>query len=130
MYVIPNAIREKIYEDGGVEYTPIVTIGEQPISLSNIKSLVVSRPVINKEDKYMHLGSFISDKLTMTLHKPEEIDFSQKVHLSVKMKCIVYFLVMKYNIFGQAFRKRMFDYCIFWMRKRCLKREMKFRLWL
>lgn len=85
METIPSQIRDRIYVDGGVEYTPLITIGDTPIDIHNIKTLKIERPATDTSQKSFRLGNFIADKLTMTLYKPDTIDLSGKLHLAVQM---------------------------------------------
>ena len=85
MYVINERLSQKIY-DGGLQYTPVVKIGEDIVDNSNIKSLEISDPIIDNESKFMYLGTFISKKLTLEFRNLQSIDFNAQIRVSIKVK--------------------------------------------
>lgn len=84
MYVINENLRDRIY-DGGLQYTPIIQIGETVIDNSNIKSFEISDPLIDTEKKFLYLGTFISKQLTLEFRNIQNIDFNEQISVSYQI---------------------------------------------
>ena len=85
MYVIDSSLRDKIY-NGGVLYTPIVTIGNTIIPNNNIEYINVDNPFLDKTSQIFSLGSFVSTQIEIKLHNAINIDFSEQINLSVNIE--------------------------------------------
>ena len=84
MYTINDNLRKKIY-DGGLEYTPIITIGNTELDWGNIEYINIDDPIIDKQSQTMYIGTFISKKLEMKFRKPASIDLSEQITYSIKI---------------------------------------------
>lgn len=84
MYPISNEKRQKIY-NGGLYYTPIVTIGGVTIPYTEIKSISIDDPIIDASNQTMYIGTFIAKKLDMEFRTLQNIDLTQQIDYSIKI---------------------------------------------
>ena len=84
MYVISNNIRNKFYS-GGLQYTPLLYIGETQIQAENIKSISFDDPVYDKQSEVMYIGTFISKKLEIELRTTQELDLTEPINFSIQV---------------------------------------------
>lgn len=84
MYTISSTIRNKIY-NGGLEYTPVITIGETPLDWGNIEYISIDNPIIDKTNQTMYIGTFISKQLEMKFKTPNNIDLSEPITYEIKI---------------------------------------------
>lgn len=84
-YTVSNNYRKVIYS-GGAEHTALLTIGEETIDVSNIKSITISDSIIDKTSQVFYLGSFISKQIEVTFRNANNIDLSGQVNLKIGTK--------------------------------------------
>ena len=84
MYTISNEIRNKIY-NGGLDYTPLISIGGVEVDWSNIEYISIDDPIIDKASQTMYLGTFVSKKLEMKFRVPPAIDLTAPITYIIKI---------------------------------------------
>lgn len=85
MYSISEKLRRKMYE-GGLIMTPQVYIGSTLINNSNIKSLKLSSPIIDKSSQTMYAGSFVSKQLELEFRNLQDLDLTQTITYNIHIE--------------------------------------------
>lgn len=72
-YPVDESFTNKIYS-GSSEFRATLTINGDVIPRSQIASIKISSPMIDKEKDYFHIGTFLSQKLTIKFKNLDNLD--------------------------------------------------------
>lgn len=81
---ITEEFRAKSYS-GSSQYKAKLTIGGDLVPNSQISKIVISSPIINKNDKVFTLGSFISQKLTIKFRNLNNLRINSGVEVKLEI---------------------------------------------
>lgn len=81
---ITEEFRAKSYS-GSSQYKAKLTIGGDLVPNSQISKIVISSPIINKNDKVFTLGSFISQKLTIKFRNLDNLYIKSGVEVKLEI---------------------------------------------
>ena len=81
---ITEEFRAKSYS-GSSQYKARLTIGGDLVPNSQISKIVISSPIINKNDKVFTLGSFISQKLTIKFRNLNNLRINSGVEVKLEI---------------------------------------------
>lgn len=86
MYAVNNEkYRERIYS-GGALHRASLTINNENIPTSNIKSIKISSPIIDTTEEYFYVGTFIGQKVEIAFRNADKIDLTGEVDLKIATK--------------------------------------------
>lgn len=85
MYAVNEKYREKIYS-GGALHRASLTINNQAIPNSNIKSIKISSPLIDTTQDYFYIGTFIGQKVEIQFKNADNLDLNGEIYLSISTK--------------------------------------------
>lgn len=85
MYAVSDKYREKVYS-GGALHRASLTINGVYIPNSNIKSIKIYSPIIDKTQDYFYIGTFLAQKIEIQFRNSENIDLNGIVTLTIDTK--------------------------------------------
>ena len=87
-YTVSNDYRTQLYSSDERIYSCSLTINEELIPIDQIERIEISDPIINDEEDYFRLGTFISKKLDITFKNIDDLSLKagDNVYLSIGLK--------------------------------------------
>lgn len=85
MYKVSDNYRKTIYS-GEADHRPLLTINGVEIPYENISKIVISSPIIDTTSDVFYIGTFVSQKITITFRNTEGIELNGDVYLEIGTK--------------------------------------------
>jgi hypothetical protein len=85
MYKTSKEYKKVIYSEDS-NNIPFLTINGTQIDYNQIESIEISSPIIDTEEEYFYIGTFISQKLTINFRNTDNISLDGEVYLEIGSK--------------------------------------------